>query len=59
MNELYKELETPESERKIFKIAKARDKVTKDFSRYETDKERTWCGFKGPGYDHRKMEELF
>ena len=32
MNELYEELETPEGERKIFRIAKARDKATKDFS---------------------------
>ena len=32
MNELYEELETPEVERKIFGIAKARDKATKDFS---------------------------
>ena len=32
MNELYEELETPEGERKIFRIAKARDKTTKDFS---------------------------
>ena len=33
MNELYEELETPEGERRIFRIAKARDKATKDFSR--------------------------
>ena len=32
MNELYEELETPEDERKIFRIAKARDKATKDLS---------------------------
>ena len=32
MNELYEELETPEGERKIFRIAKARDKATKDLS---------------------------
>ena len=32
MNELYEELETPEGERRIFRIAKARDKATKDFS---------------------------
>ena len=32
MNELYEELETPEGERKIFRIAMARDKATKDFS---------------------------
>ena len=32
MNELYEELETPEGERKIFRIAKARDKASKDFS---------------------------
>ena len=32
MNELYEELETPEGERKIFRIAKARDKACKDFS---------------------------
>ena len=33
MNELYEELETPEgeTERKIFRIAKAQDKATKDF----------------------------
>ena len=30
MNELYEELERPEGERKIFRIAKARDKATKD-----------------------------
>ena len=32
MDELYEELETPEGEIKIFRIAKARDKATKDFS---------------------------
>ena len=32
MNELYEELETPEGERQTFRIAKARDKATKDFS---------------------------
>ena len=32
MNELYEELETPEGERNIFRIAKARDKAVKDFS---------------------------
>ena len=32
MDELYEELETPEVERKIFRIAKARDKATKDFT---------------------------
>ena len=32
MNELYEDLETPEGERKIFRIAKARYKATKDFS---------------------------
>ena len=31
-NELYEELETPEGERKIFRIAKAQDKATKEFS---------------------------
>ena len=25
----------------------------------ETDKERTWCSFKGPGYNHRKIEGYF
>ena len=32
MNELYEELEKPEGEGKIFRIAKARDQATKDFS---------------------------
>ena len=32
MNESYEELETPQGERKIFRIAKARDKASKDFS---------------------------
>ena len=32
LNELYEELETPEGERKIFRIARARDKATKDLS---------------------------
>ena len=32
MNELHEELETPEGERKIFRIAKAREKASKDFS---------------------------
>ena len=32
MNKWYKELETPEGERKIFRIAKARNKATKDLS---------------------------
>ena len=31
MNGLYEELETPEGERQIFRIAKARDKATNDF----------------------------
>ena len=30
MNELYEELETPEGERKIFRIANAREKASKD-----------------------------
>ena len=30
MDEVYKELETPEGERKIYRIAKARDKSAKD-----------------------------
>ena len=32
MNELYEELETQVGERKMFRIAKARDKATKDFT---------------------------
>ena len=32
MDEVYKELETPEGERKIYRIAKVRDKSAKDFS---------------------------
>ncbi len=32
MEELYKEPETPEGEKKIYRIAKARDKATKDFT---------------------------
>ena len=32
MNELYEELETPEGEKTIFRIAKARDKTSKNFS---------------------------
>lgn len=32
MNEVYNELETPEGEMKIYKIAKARNKATKDFT---------------------------
>ena len=32
MDEVYKELETPEGERKIYRIAKARDKSAKDFT---------------------------
>ena len=32
MDELYKELETPEGERNIYRIAKARDKSAKDFT---------------------------
>ena len=106
MNELYEELEKPEGEGKIFRIAKARDQATKDFSHMKqikidrptetdrptptdrptetdqprptdqdrptktdrprptdpdrpTENERTWCGFKGPGYDYRKVEGLF
>ena len=31
MDEVFKELETPEGERKIYRIAKARDKSAKDF----------------------------
>ena len=30
MNGLYEELETPENERNIYRIAKSRDKITKD-----------------------------
>ena len=32
MNEIYEELETPEGEKKIYRIAKARNKATKDFT---------------------------
>ena len=32
MDEVYRELETPEGERKIYRIAKARDKSAKDFT---------------------------
>ena len=32
MNELYGELETQAGERNVFRIAKARDKATKDFT---------------------------
>ena len=32
MDEVYKELETPEGERKIYRIAKARDKSANDFT---------------------------
>ena len=32
MDEVYKELETPEGERKIFRIAKTRDKSAKYFT---------------------------
>ena len=32
MDEVYTELETPEGERKIYSIAKARDKSAKDFT---------------------------
>ena len=40
MNELYEELETPEGDSKLFRLAKARYKATKDFShvkRYRTN----------------------
>ena len=32
LNEIYEELETPEGEKKIYRIAKARNKATKDFT---------------------------
>ena len=32
MDEVYKELETPEGERKIYKMAKGRNKSAKDFT---------------------------
>ena len=32
MDDVYKELETPEGARKIYRIAKARDKSAKDFT---------------------------
>ena len=35
MHELYGELETPEGEIKIFRIAKARDKATNDFTQFK------------------------
>ena len=44
MNELYEELETPEGERNICGIAKARYKATKDFT-----KNNQIIVFKGPG----------
>ena len=48
MKELCKELETPDGERKIFRIAKARDKASNDFSHMKQIKKehgvilRTW-----------------
>ena len=60
MNELYEELETPEGERNIFRIAKARDKATKDFTHVKHTKNAHGVILKGrPGYDHRKMEGVF
>ena len=35
----YKELETPEGERKIYRIAKARDKSAKDFTQIRQTKD--------------------
>ena len=32
MDQVYRELETPEAERNIYRIAKARDKSAKDFT---------------------------
>ena len=59
MNELYEELETPEGERNIFRIAKVRYKATKDFNHMKQIKnEHRVVSIKGPGYDHRKMEGL-
>ena len=37
MDEVYKELETPEGERKIYTIAKARDKSAKDFTQIKDE----------------------
>ena len=47
-------VETPEGERKIMDSEGPRQS-DQGFHTCETDKERTWCSFKGPGYDHRKI----
>ena len=39
MDGLYEELETPEGERKIFRIAKARDRATKDYTQIKQIKD--------------------
>ena len=39
MDEVYKELETPEGERNIYRIAKARDKSAKDFTQIRQSKD--------------------
>ena len=57
MNELYEELETTEGERMRKKDSEGPRQSDQGFLPYETDKERTRCGFKRP--DHRKMEGLF
>ena len=59
MNELYEELETPEGGRKIFRIAKARDKATKDLSHMKQIKNEHGVVLRDLDYDHRKMERLF
>ena len=42
MDEVYKEFQTPEGERKIYKIEKARAKSTKDFTQIRQIKERLY-----------------
>ena len=60
MNVLYEELETPEGERNIYLSDNEGPRQNEQgFHKEQSDKGRTMCSFKGPGYDQGKMEGRF
>ena len=56
MDEVYKELETPKGERKIYRIANARDKSAKDFTQIRQIKDGQGVVLWEHDQNHRTVE---
>lgn len=58
MNELYEKLETSDGQKIIYRMAKSRDKATKDLTHVKQIKDRNGSFVKGRMYKS-KMEGIF